>query len=237
MTQAPRAGRSRPRYALDEAVDAAQGGAGGEVRRDASSSRSTSASTRGTPTRRCAARSCCRTAPARRCASSSSPRARRRRRREEAGADFVGADDLVKKIQDESWLDFDRVIATPDMMGVVGRLGKSPRPARPDAEPEARHGHDRRRARPCAELKAGKVEYRVDKAGIVHVPIGKVSFGAEKLLGQRARADRRDRAGQARGGEGQLPPDDRGLDHDGPGRPDRPGVRSRAGGGVRSETC
>jgi large subunit ribosomal protein L1 len=80
----------------------------------------------------------------------------------EAGADHVGAEDIAKKITDENWLEFDRVIATPDMMGVVGRLGKV--------------------LGPRGESKAGKVEYRVDKTGIIHAAIGKKSFGAEKLL-------------------------------------------------------
>jgi large subunit ribosomal protein L1 len=99
----------------------------------------------------------------------------------EAGADFVGGDDLIKKIQEENWLDFDRVIATPDMMGQVGRLGKilGPRGLMPNPK-VGTVTFDVGKA--VAEVKAGKVDYRVDKAGVVHAPIGKLSFGEEKLL-------------------------------------------------------
>ena len=99
----------------------------------------------------------------------------------EAGADHVGAEDLAKKIQDENWLEFDRVIATPDMMGVVGRLGRvlGPRGLMPNPK-LGTVTMDVTRA--VGESKAGKVEYRVDKTGIIHASIGKKSFGAEKLL-------------------------------------------------------
>ena len=97
-----------------------------------------------------------------------------------AGADFVGAEDLVEKIQKEGWLDFDVVIATPNMMGLVGRLGKilgprglMPSPKAGTVTPDA--------GKAVAEAKAGKIEYRLDKTNIIHCPIGKVSFGAEKL--------------------------------------------------------
>jgi large subunit ribosomal protein L1 len=98
----------------------------------------------------------------------------------EAGADFAGAEDLVKKIS-EGWLDFDKAIATPDMMGLVGRIGKvlGPRGLMPNPK-VGTVTFDVGKA--VTEVKAGKVEYRVEKAGIVHVPIGKVSFGAEKLI-------------------------------------------------------
>jgi large subunit ribosomal protein L1 len=103
------------------------------------------------------------------------------REAKEAGADFVGAEDLVKKIQEENWLDFDKAIATPDMMGLVGRIGKvlGPRGLMPNPK-VGTVTFDVGKA--VKELKAGRVEYRVEKAGIVHVPIGKVSFGKEKLL-------------------------------------------------------
>ena len=97
-----------------------------------------------------------------------------------AGADFVGDMDLVEKIQKENWFDFDVVIASPDMMGVVGRLGKvlgpkglMPSPKAGTVTPDV--------AKAVQESKAGKIEYRLDKTNIIHCPIGKVSFGAEKL--------------------------------------------------------
>lgn len=99
---------------------------------------------------------------------------------QEAGADFVGADELVQKIQGENWFDYDVVVATPDMMGVVGRLGRVLGPK--GLMPNPKSGtvtFDVAKA--IAEIKAGKVEYRVDKTAIVHCPIGKVSFGTEKL--------------------------------------------------------
>ena len=98
----------------------------------------------------------------------------------DAGSDFVADDDTVKKIND-GWMDFDVVIATPDMMGVVGRLGKvlgprglMPNPKAGTVTPDV--------AKAISEAKAGKIEYRLDKTNIIHVPVGKVSFGSEKLL-------------------------------------------------------
>lgn len=99
---------------------------------------------------------------------------------QEAGADFVGGDELVAKIQQENWFEFDVVVATPDMMGVVGRIGRILGPK--GLMPNPKSGtvtFDVAKA--VEEIKAGKVEYRVDKASIVNVPIGKVSFGTEKL--------------------------------------------------------
>jgi len=98
-----------------------------------------------------------------------------------AGADFVGTDELVDKIQKENWFEFDVVVATPDMMGVVGKLGRVLGPK--GLMPNPKSGtvtFDVTRA--IAEIKAGKVEYRVDKTSIVHVAIGKKSFGAQKLI-------------------------------------------------------
>ena len=98
----------------------------------------------------------------------------------EAGADYVGEMDMVEKIQKENWFDFDVVVASPDMMGVVGRLGKllgpkglMPSPKAGTVTPDV--------AKAVQEVKAGKIEYRLDKTNIIHCPIGKVSFGAEKL--------------------------------------------------------
>ena len=99
---------------------------------------------------------------------------------EEAGADYVGAEEMAQKIQKEGWFDFDAVIATPDMMSVVGRLGKLLGPK--GLMPNPKSGTVTMDvARAIAETKAGKVEYRLDKTNIVHCPIGKVSFGTEKL--------------------------------------------------------
>ena len=99
---------------------------------------------------------------------------------QEAGADYVGAEEMVQKIQSEGWMDFDVVVTTPDMMGQVGRLGKilgprglMPTPKAGTVTPDI--------ARAITEAKAGKIEYRLDKTNIIHCPIGKVSFGAQKL--------------------------------------------------------
>jgi large subunit ribosomal protein L1 len=99
---------------------------------------------------------------------------------EEAGADFVGSDELIKKIT-EGWLDFDNAVATPDMMAAVGRIGKilGPRGLMPNPKVGTVTMDI---AKAIKEIKAGKLEFRVDKAGIVHIPVGKVSFGMEKLL-------------------------------------------------------
>jgi len=100
---------------------------------------------------------------------------------ESAGADYVGAEELVQKIQNEGWLDFDVVVATPDMMGVVGRLGRilGPKGLMPNPKSGTVTFEVEKAVK---EIKAGKVEYRVDKAGIINVPIGKVSFGIDKLI-------------------------------------------------------
>ena len=97
-----------------------------------------------------------------------------------AGADYVGEMDLVTKIQSENWFDFDVVVATPDMMGVVGRIGKTlgpkglmPSPKAGTVTPDV--------ARAISEIKSGKIEYRLDKTNIIHCPIGKASFGKDKL--------------------------------------------------------
>ena len=100
---------------------------------------------------------------------------------EAAGADFVGAEDLIPKIEKENWFDYDIIVATPDMMGVIGRLGKVLWPK--GLMPNPKSGTvtmDVTKA--ISEIKSGKVEYRLDKTNIIHVGIGKVSFGAEKLV-------------------------------------------------------
>jgi large subunit ribosomal protein L1 len=99
---------------------------------------------------------------------------------QEAGADFVGSDELIKKIS-EGWFDFDKAVATPDMMAAVGRIGKvlGPRGLMPNPK-TGTVSMDIGKA--IKEIKAGKLEFRVDKAGIVHVPVGKASFGAELLI-------------------------------------------------------
>ena len=97
-----------------------------------------------------------------------------------AGADYVGGEELVPKIQNEGWLDFDVVVATPDMMGVVGRLGKVLGPKGLMPNPKA-GTVTMDVAKAIADIKAGKIEYRLDKANIIHVPIGKASFTEDQL--------------------------------------------------------
>ena len=99
----------------------------------------------------------------------------------DAGAEYAGGEELAQKIQSENWLGFDVVVATPDMMGVVGRIGRilgpkglMPNPKAGTVSPDV--------ARAVTEIKAGKIEYRLDKTNIIHCPIGKVSFGTEKLM-------------------------------------------------------
>ena len=100
---------------------------------------------------------------------------------EAAGADFVGAEDLVPRIEKENWFDYDVIVATPDMMGIIGRLGKVLGPK--GLMPNPKSGTVTMDvAKAVSEIKAGKIEYRLDKNNIIHCPIGKLSFGADKLL-------------------------------------------------------
>ncbi len=105
----------------------------------------------------------------------------KQREAQEAGADYVGGEDMVQKIQSEGWLDFDAVIATPDMMRSVGRLGKvlGPRGLMPNPKTGT---VTMEVAKAVKEIKAGKVEFRVDKTGIIHAPVGKLSFTPDKLV-------------------------------------------------------
>src|SRR5579864_2731001 len=105
----------------------------------------------------------------------------RQKEAEEAGADFVGGEDMVNKIQSENWTDFDAVVATPDMMRSVGKLGKvlGPRGLMPNPKTGTVTMDV---AKAVKEVKAGKVEFRVDKTGIIHAPVGKTSFASEKLV-------------------------------------------------------
>ena len=100
---------------------------------------------------------------------------------EAAGADFVGAEDLIPKIEKENWFDYDVIVATPDMMGIIGRLGKVLGPK--GLMPNPKSGTVTMDvAKAVNEIKAGKIEYRLDKNNIIHCPIGKLSFGADKLV-------------------------------------------------------
>ena len=103
------------------------------------------------------------------------------RHAQEAGADYVGAEDIAAKIQNENWMDFDVMVTTPDMMGIVGRLGKilGPRGLMPNPKAGTVTTDV---AKAIKDAKAGKIEYRLDKTNIIHCPIGKASFGVEKLL-------------------------------------------------------
>ena len=124
------------------------------------------------------------------------------REAEEAGADVVGGEELAKRIEG-GWMEFDSVVATPDMMRVVGRLGKvlGPRGLMPNPKAGTVTTDV---AKAVQEIKAGKVEFRVDKTGIIHAPVGKLSFGTDQLRGQRRGPDRRRAEGEAERGQGQV---------------------------------
>ena len=162
-----------------------------------STSRSTSASTRRNRTRRCAARWCCRRAPARACASRCSRRATRRKQARDAGADIVGFEDLADRDQgrQDGFRRRDRD-ARRDARGRPAR--PDPRPARPDAEPEGRDGDARTSPTAVKNAKAGQVQYRTDKAGIVQCTIGRASFTVDALKENLRGADRRGEQGAGR---------------------------------------
>ena len=147
-----------------------------------------------------------------------------------AGADEVGGDDLVKKIE-AGWLEFDVAIATPDSMGMVGKLGKIL--GRRGLMPNPKAGtitFDLERA--VKEVKGGRVEFRVDKTAIVHAPIGKSSFEPAALRRQPRRPRRRHQPGEADGREGPIPQEPHHRQHDGPGHPGRRARRPRGRGRV-----
>ena len=153
--------------------------------------------------------------------------AEKQREAREAGADEIGGEEIVERIIG-GWMEFDAVVATPDMMRAVGRLGKvlGPRGLMPNPKTGTVTLDV---AKAVQEIKAGKVEFRVDKAGVVHAPIGKMSFAADRLDRQRPRADGEHRQGQAVGREGQVPEERDDVVDDGPGGHDRHLARGRAG--------
>ena len=129
---------------------------------------------------------------------------------------------MIAKIQNENWFDFDVCVATPDMMGLVGRIGRVLGPK--GLMPNPKSGTVTMDvAKALSEIKAGKVEYRVDKTAIVHVPFGKASFGAEKLSRELQGSDGRDRQGKARHHEGHLRQVRGRFQHHGPRRQDQCG--------------
>ena len=190
-----------------------------EVRRDRRDGAPARRRSRSTPTRWCAARSCCRTGSARPSACWSSPAPTSRRTPRTPAPTSSPARKSSRRSMG-GWVDFDAVVATPDMMRAVGRLGKvlGPRGLMPNPKTGTVTTDI---AKAVREIKAGKVEFRVDKTGIVHAPIGKWSFETEQAGRQRARAGRQRGQGQAVGGQGQVPEERHGVLDDGPGRADR----------------
>ena len=155
----------------------------------------------------------------------------------EAGADFVGGEDMVNKIQSESWTDFDAVIATPDMMRSVGKLGKvlGPRGLMPNPKTGTVTVDV---AKAIKEIKAGKVEFRVDKTGIIHAPVGKISFSRGETDGECGQPDHGGDQGQAGGGQRQIREEHDVVLHHGPGRGRRyDPVQREGGGGLAPDRC
>ena len=145
---------------------------------------------------------------------------------QDAGADHVAGEEVVEKING-GWMDFDAVVATPDMMRAVGRLGKvlGPRGLMPNPKTGTVTFEI---ANAVKEIKAGKVEFRVDKTGIIHAPVGKISFRGRVADRQHARAGRQHREGQAGGGEGQVSQERHAVIDDGTWHPHRYGASRRA---------
>ena len=207
-------------YTPLEAVRLAKETSHHEVRRHRRGRHAASASTRARPTRWSAAPSTCRTAPARPPASSSSRPASGPRRPRAAGADIVGADDLIEQVE-QGRLDFDAAVATPDLMGKVGRLGRvlGPRGLMPNPKTGTVTNDV---AKAVIDIKGGKIEFRVDRNANLHFIIGKTSFTDEQLRRELRRRARRDPAAQAVGVEGPLRQEGHLRDDDGPGHPGRP---------------
>ena len=153
------------------------------------------------------------------------------REAEEAGADHVGAEDLAKRVEEEGFTDFDVAIATPDMMPVVGKLGRILGPQGKMPNPKVGTVTNDV-AKAVSESKAGKVEYRTDRHAIVHMTIGKLSFDEQTLLENYAALIDELDARPPGGGEGPLPADDHAHHEHGPGRQGRPGAHTwnRRGG-------
>ena len=151
------------------------------------------------------------------------------REAEEAGADHVGAEDLAKRVEEEGFTDFDVAIATPDMMPVVGKLGRILGPQGKMPNPKVGTVTNDV-AKAVSESKAGKVEYRTDRHAIVHMTIGKLSFDERDAARELRGADRRADARPAGRREGPLPADDHAHHHDGPRRQGRPGAHAGSRG-------
>ena len=149
----------------------------------------------------------------------------------EAGADFAGSDEYIKKIAEENWFEFDTLVATPDMMVQVGKIGRvlGPRGLMPNPKVGTVTADV---TKAVSELKAGRVEFRVEKAGIIQTPFGKASFKPEALADEPARAARHADEAQAGDGQGHVHALDHDLDHARSGHQDRPDAVHRGRGSL-----